>query len=177
MNWSFVVTFLSGGLAGAFVKHLIDMYRNRIQKLECQFIEDDVISRLPVTFDTGQHQNLHSKKFIIKNTTNRDIESIKVVFEFEPQSIITKWRSYSKAGQDIPKGRITSEKNECYFVLKYINRGEEVEVYFEIANINQDVINVTEMDCTGIKVKLTDRRRSRPIQTLKVVEKRSLNAA
>jgi hypothetical protein len=170
-------SFLTGGLAGAIVNNTISSYKNRIQKFECCYVDDDIISKLPIDFGETKHSNLHSKKFIITNTTNRDLDSIKVIFEFESSSVVTKWTSYSKAGANIPKGKIYSKKNECHFVLKHFNRNEKVEVYLEIGNITEDKFNVTEQNITGVQVKFKDKRKSKSARPVKMVEKKELKTS
>ena len=173
-TWKLIVSFFSGGLAGALFNHLVSRQKNKIQKLECHYLEDEIISKLPIAFGDLTHNNLQSKKFLIKNTTNQDISQIKIVFEFESESVVTKWGSYSKAGSNIPKGKIYSKKNECQFVLKHFNREETVEVYLEIGNVNEDKFNITELNITGIKIKYLDKRKPNAKNIVKMVEKREL---
>lgn len=170
-----VVSFLTGGLAGAILNNVISSYKNRIQKLECCYVDDDIISKLPIEFGETKHDNLHSKSFVITNTTNIDIEQIKVIFEFEPTSVVTKWTSYSKAGANIPKGRTYTKKNECHFVIKNFNRKEKIEISLEIGNISEDKFNVTELNVTGIKIKFRDKRKPKSARPVKMVEKKELN--
>lgn len=172
-----IVSFLSGGLAGAILNNIITAHKNKIQKLECCYIDDDIISKLPIDFGDTKHDNLHSKSFVITNTTNQDIEQIKIIFEFEPQAVVTKSTSYSKAGTNIPKGKVYSKKNECQFVLKNFNRKEKVEIDLEIANITEDKFNVTELNVKGIKVNFKDKRTSKAARPVKMVEKRELKAS
>lgn len=174
IDWKLVVTFCSGGLAGAFAKHFLDKYNNKIQRLDCHYIEDEVISKLPIAYEDTTHDNLHAKKFKIFNTTNKDIAEVKIVFSFEPQAIIAKCNSYSKAGADVPKGKL-NKKNECSFVIKNFNREEFVEVYFEIGNVQQDIFNIIELDIIGVKVRYLDKRKSKQKKPVKLVEKRDLN--
>lgn len=168
-----VGSFLSGGLAGALFNHFVAKYKNRIQQLCCYYTDDEIISKLPISFGDTTHENLQSKKFVIKNTTNKDIDSIKVIFEFESQAIVTKWNTYSKAGHNIPKGNIYNKKNECHFVLKHLNRGEEVEINLEIGNITKEEFNVIEQNITGIKIRYIDKRKPRQSKPVKMVEKKS----
>jgi hypothetical protein len=172
-----VLTFISGGFAGAIFKTIVDSHNNKIQKLDCNYIEDEVISKLPINVGDTTHNNLHSKKFIIVNTTNRDITEIKIVFSFEPTAIVAKWNSYSKAGVDIPKGNVYAKRNECHFVIKHFNRNEEIEVNLEIANVNEDKFNITELNITGVKVRYVDKRKAKAKKVVKLVEKRDLNAS
>lgn len=172
-----IVSFLSGGLAGAILNNVIIHRRNRIQKLECCYVDDDIISKLPIDFGDTKHENLHSKSFVITNTTNKDIDQVKVIFEFEAQAVVTKSTSYSKAGTNIPKGKVYSKKNECQFVLKNFNRKEKVEIELEIANITEDKLNVTELNVTGIKIDFKDKRTAKAARPVKMVEKKELKAS
>lgn len=170
-----VISFIGGGFAGAIFKTIVDNHNNKIQKLDCNYIEDEVISKLPINVGNKMHNNLHSKKFKIVNTTNRDITEIKIVFSFEPTAIVAKWNSYSKAGVDIPKGNVYGKRNECHFVIKNFNRKEEIEVNLEIADLNEDKFNVTELNITGVKVRYVDKRKDKAKKVVKLVEKRDLN--
>jgi uncharacterized protein YbbC (DUF1343 family) len=119
MNWSYITTFLSGGFAGAVFKHLIDTQRNKIQVIQCHYTDDEIISKVPVTFSIGQHENLYKKDFKIINTTNKDIAVINITFTFEPAANITKVQVRSKWGLDVPKGKIKSgKKNEYILPIK-----------------------------------------------------------
>jgi hypothetical protein len=173
-----IVSFISGGLAGAVFNHFLSTRKNRIQKLCCYYEEDEVISKLPISFGNTTHSNLQSKKFVLMNTTNRDIEHMKIVFEFESQAFVTKWKTYSKAGNDIPKGIIANSKqNECSFVIKHLNRNEKIEIYLEIGNIIDDKFNITELNITGIKIKYVDKRKPKEKKPVKIVEKKELTAS
>ncbi|ERJ91365.1 hypothetical protein HMPREF1990_00044 [Porphyromonas gingivalis W4087] len=169
-----IVSFLSGGFAGSLLTYFVNNHKNKIQELCCYYIEDEIISKLPISFGNTTHDNLQSKRFMIKNTTNRDIDSIKIVFEFESKAVVTRWKTSSKAGNDIPKGKIYEKKNECSFVVKHFNRGEEIEIYLEIGNVEEDKFNITEQNITGIKVKYVDKRKPRERKPVKMVEKKDL---
>lgn len=171
-----VVSFLTGGLAGAILNNLIINHKNKIQKLECSYVDDDIISKLPVEFGQTKHENLHSKSFEITNTTNKDITEIKIIFEFETTAVVTKWVSYSKAGVNIPKGKTFNKKNECQFLIKHFNRNEKIEITLEIANVSEDKFNVTELNVTGIKVDFKDKRKAKAARPVKMVEKKELKA-
>ena len=176
MNLSYIITFISGGLAGAVFKYLIDNYRNKIQIIKCHYVDDETISKIPATFATGQHENLHSKEFKIINTTNRDIPNITITFTFEPLAEITKVQTTSKLGIDEPKGKIKKgKKNECYFTIKNFNRKDEIEVYLEVANLDKHDFNIQESNCIGIKVKWMDKRKTKANKTVKMVRKADLN--
>ena len=171
-----IASFLTGGLAGAGLKHYLDYRKNKIQKLECHYLEDEVISKLPIVYEDTTHNNLHRKTFKIINTTNTDIPEIKVIFSFPKKSIVAKWKSYSKAGDNIPKGKIYSKKNECQFVVKHFNRKEEIEIILEIGNLSDDKFNITELNITGVKIKYVDKRTDTKKRPVKMVEKRELSS-
>lgn len=176
MNWSYVLTFVSGGFAGAIFKHFVDNYRNRIQTIDCHFVNDDTISKIPATFSTGQHDNLFSKEFKIINTTNRDIPTINIAFTFEPLAEITKIQSSSKWGIDVPKGKVKNgKKNECIFSIKNFNRKDVVDVYLEVANLNTHDFNIQDSNCLGVQVKWHDKRKTKANKTVKMVRKTELN--
>lgn len=169
-----IVSFLGGGLAGSLFNNLYTNHKNKIQLLNCYYIEDEVISKIPVTFQEQTHNNLQSKKFKIKNTTNKDINEMKVVFAFEQNAIITNFKSFSKAGQDIPRGKIYNKKNEIAFVIKHFNRNDIIEVELEISNIKEEILNITEMNITGIKINFIDQRKPNTKKPVKIVQKREL---
>lgn len=177
MEWlKIVVPFLTGSLGGAFLNNLITNYKNKIQKLQCCYVDDDIISKLPVEFGETKHENLHSKSFEIINSTNMDIPEITINFEFETTAVVTKCVSYSKAGLNIPKGKINNKKNECQFVVTHFNRKDKIEISFEIADITEDKFNVTELKVTGIKIDFKDKRKPKAARPVKMVEKKDLNS-
>jgi len=169
-----IATFISGGLAGNFLNIYNTNKKNKIQYLECHYLEDDIISKLPVEYEQCMHNNLHSKKFKIINTTNKDINEVKVQFSFENQCLVAKCKSYSKAGVDKPKGFVTKNKNECYYKLKNFNRGEEIEIEIEIGNVLKNEFNVTELDILGVKLKYLDKRKQKSNNSVKMVQKKQL---
>lgn len=172
-----IISFFSGGLAGAILNHYIAIQKNKIQHLCCFYTEDEIISKLPISFGDTTHGNLQAKKFIIKNTTNKDIDSIKIIFEFEKHAVVTKCVTYSKAGNNIPKGKISSNGNECSFVIKHFNRKETIDVHFEIGNIIKDIFSITEQNITGVKIKYLDKRKPTQTKQVKMVEKKALHSS
>ena len=169
-----IVSFISGGLAGNILNIFTTNRKNKIQFLECHYLEDDIISKLPVEYEQCIHNNLHSKKFKIVNTTNKDISEVKIQFTFENQCLIAKCKSYSKAGLDKPKGFITKNKNECYYKLKNFNRSEEIEIEIEIGNVLKNEFNVTELDILGVKLKYLDKRKQKSNNSVRMVQKKQL---
>ena len=175
MNWTYLMTFVSGGFFGAVFKHFIDLYRNRIQTIKCHHTADETISKIPATFATRQHDNLYSKDFKIINTTNRDLSILNITFSFEPLAEITKVQTSSKWGIDIPKGKIKhGKKNECILTIKNFNRKDAIEINLEIANLNTHDFNIQESNCLGIQVQWIDKRTTQQNKIVKMVKKAEL---
>lgn len=171
----YVATFISGGVAGTILNNLIANYKNKIQLMNCEYLEDDIISKLPIVYEKDSHQNLHSKKFKITNTTNKDIEQIKLLFSFEEQSKIVKHVCTTKAGVNFPIGKIFKNCNEITYYLKKFNRNETAEFYFEIGNIQDNKFNVTELDILGVKLNYIDKRTNKLKDIVKMVNKKELS--
>lgn len=170
----YIVTFLSGGVVGTIVNNLISNHKNKIQLIQCDYLEDDIISKLPIEYENNSHQNLYSKKFKLENTTNRDIEQIKILFSFEESSKIVKHICTTKAGVNFPVGKIFKSPNEISYIFKKLNRNETAEFYFEIANIIHNEFNITELDILGVKLNYVDKRNNKAKDIVRMVQKKEL---
>lgn len=166
----FILVFLSGSGLTA----LINWFRSRIQKMECHYIDDDTISRVPVTTEAGAHRNIYFKEFKLINTTNRDVKSFRIIFEFGAESRIVKASNFSKIGKDELKPLLKKD-NECYYKVKNFNRGDSIRFSFDIANIATDAFSVTEADCVGFKIVTKDKRKPRSRKS-KIVTKEELQS-
>ncbi len=176
-NLQIIASIVCGGLGGAALTLIVTRIRASLQKMKCHYIDDDVITRIPIIDDQGSHQNRHSKHFKLINTTNKDIEKFRVIFEFDIQSEIISTTNYSKVGLNSFKGVVSRKrKNECSFTIKGFNRTEEIEFKFDIANIDisKDFLNVTEADCTGFKIVVRDKRKKHKKNHGKIVTKSQL---
>ncbi len=174
-NLKLLVTFFSGGALGSVLTIIYHWIRGRIQVMECHYIDDDVISRLPMTTNEGEiHQNIFSKQFLLKNTTNTDHKEFKVIFQFDVSAKILRHTDTTKTGVDRLKKKLL-KPNEYSVSIRNFNRGDEVKFIFEIANITEDLVNVTEDNCIGFKVKVKDVRKARIKSKLTLVEKTRLN--
>jgi hypothetical protein len=170
-----IITFLSGGAFGSVLTMVVNHYKGRIQTMECHYIDDDVISRLPIPIEGGgAHENIFSKQFMLKNTTNTDHKVFRVIFEFDAVAKIIRTTDITKTGVDRLKKKLL-KPNEFAVTIKNFNRKDEVKFIFEIANVTKDQINVTEDDCVGFKVKIIDKRKATLKSKLKVVDKAKLN--
>lgn len=151
---------LGGGLAGSLLTIGVQTRRSRLQKMECDYIEDDVLSKIPVKVNNDVQQNLHCKKFRIINTTNKDIAEFKLFFQFDPLSEITECYSQSKEGYNRQRIRINkTNKNEAEALVKNFNRGDFIEYVFKVANVSENRYYVTEANCVGFKIVCKDKRK------------------
>lgn len=156
-----ILTLLGGGLAGSLVTMFVNDHKNKIQVMECQFLEDDILSKIPQKGINNEiHENLHCKKFKVKNTTNADIKEFQILFQFDNGSIVTDCYSKSKEGYN--KQHIKRDKNENNQAVAYVkqfNRGDEIEYSITVANVSNNQYYVTEAKCTGFKIKCKDKRK------------------
>lgn len=175
MEMSVIMTLLGGGLAGSFVTLITNYYKNKIQVMECQFLEDDVLSKIPQKGINNEiHENLHCKKFKVKNTTNADIKEFQILFQFDNGAIVTDCYSKSKEGynkQHIKKDK--HEDNQAIAYVKQFNRGDVIEYAITVANVSNNQYYVTESKCMGFKIKCKDKRkkseRKKPAQSNQVL--------
>ena len=169
--------YITGGVGGAVITILFNKYKNRIQVMECHYIEEDTISKIPTPVEDGElHKNIYSKQFVLKNTTNCDHKTFRVIFEFDITAKIIRHTDISKSGIDRLKKRLL-KPNEYSVNIQNFNRGDEVKFIFEIANLNNDEINVTEDNCVGFKIKLKDKRKAQLKSKLTHVDKEKINSA
>jgi hypothetical protein len=171
-----VLPYITGGVGGAGITILYNKFKNRIQVMECHYIDEDTISKIPTTVEDGEtHQNIYSKQFVLKNTTNCDHKTFRVIFEFDITAKIIRHTDISKSGIDRLKKRLL-KPNEYSVNIQNFNRGDAIKFIFEIANLKNDEINVTEDNCLGFKVKLKDKRKAQLKSKLTHVDKEKINA-
>lgn len=157
-----IILTLLGGLGGSLLTLGYNSLRNRLQIMQCHYLEDDVLSKIPQrNEDDTICQNVHFKRFQIKNTTNKDIADFKVLFQFDATSKIMECYSKSKEGFNRQKIRVSKHnKNEAEAFVRNFNRGDAIEYFFQIANIKDNSYYVTECNCTGFKIRCKDKRRN-----------------
>lgn len=154
-----IFPYLLGGIGGATLTIFYSKWSNRIQKMICCYVDDDVITKIPVMSESGeQHNNIYTKEFRLKNTTSIDITSFRIIFEFDADAKIIKQSSYCKTGKENIKPK-NKKPNECSYIIKNFNRNDEFRFYIDIANVSKDHYNVTEADCKGIKIVVKDKRK------------------
>jgi hypothetical protein len=171
-----IIPYLLGGIGGAFITMLFNMWKTRIQKMECHYINEDVMSKLPITAEEGiTHSNIYTKQFLVINTTNIDHKEFRLLFEFDSSAKILKHTNISKSGANKYKSRLLKE-NEYSVAIKNLNRKDQVKFVFEIANISDNYVNITEDNCIGFKIILKDKRASKVPSKLTFVSKEIINA-
>lgn len=170
-----VLPYVTGGVGGAGITILYNKYKSRIQVMECHYIDEDTISKIPTAVEDGElHQNIYSKQFVLKNTTNSDYKTFRVIFEFDNTAKIIRHTDITKSGIDRLKKKLL-KPNEYSVTIQNFNRGDTVKFIFEIANLNKDEINVTEDNCIGFKINLKDKRKAQLKSKLTQVDKEKIN--
>lgn len=171
-----ILPFLTGGVFGTIITIIYNNHKNKIQKMYCHCIDEDIMSKIPITIDDGiTHQNIYTKEFLLKNTTNKDQNDFQIIFEFDTTAIILKHTNISKVGVDHFKSRLVKE-NEYLARIKNFNRNDKVKFIFEIANISDNHINITEAKCTGFKIIHKDKRKNKKASKLTFVSKEELSS-
>ena len=166
-----ILSHLGSLFSGSVITMLINKYANRIQIIQCYYLDEDIMSKIPVSNPTGIiHSNIFTKKFEIVNTTNKDLSEFKLIFEFDASSKILSSIDISKTGSNKFKKKKLKE-NEVSFVIKNFNRKDKVSFVFEIADITDNHISVVEDNCIGIKVVLQDKRSAKVPSKLLLKEK------
>lgn len=154
-----IVVGVGSAVIGSLVTFVYQNYSGRIQKMKCIYMEDDVLSKIPQKDADGDvTQNLHKKHFLLINTTNRDIEEFKVVFQFEETALIKEAYSRSKEGINhqivVKNKRLT---NQADATVKNFNRNDKIDFYITVANVNENNWYVSESDALGFKIVCEDK--------------------
>lgn len=171
----YAISIVCGGFGGSVLTNLISNHKNRLQKMECYYVEDDILSKIPQKNEENEvQQNLHCKRFRVKNTTNKDLPEFKLYFQFDQESMVVECYSRSKEGYDKQKIRPgRTDKNMAIASIRNFNRGDEIEYTIKVANINKNEYYVTESDCIGFKVICkdvrTDSKKSKSTQSNQVL--------
>lgn len=171
-----IVPYLLGGCGGATLNMLYNYNRDRIQKMDCHYIDEDIMSKLPITIQEGIiHNNIYTKEFIIINTTNTDHKEFTIIFEFDTTAKILKHTDISKTGANKFKNKLLKE-NEYSVTIKNFNRNDNAKFIFEIANVTNNYVNVTEDNCVGFKICFKDKRTNIEKSKLTFVSKEKINS-
>lgn len=160
MSWEIVkliITFLGGGFVGALFTQICNWFRNRVQIMQCEYLEDDVQSKIHIKIGKISYNNMHLKKFRINNTTNKDIEKFAVRFVFDHQAMIEDYSSHTKSGRTVVRPN-KDKLNECVLRVNDFNRGDMAEITIRIGNIDKNDYYITELESTGFRIKCIDKR-------------------
>jgi hypothetical protein len=155
------LSLVGGGFVGAIFTQSVNSFKNRTQKMKCYYVDDDVLSKIPVKADNDEiHENVYVKKFKLVNTTNLDVKSFKVIFQFDKAAKVIDCYSVSKEGINKQKIKPNSKiQNEAEAVIKLFNREDEIEFIIKIANVSDNSYYISEFDCLGFKIKCKDKRK------------------
>lgn len=172
-----VLSLCGGGLAGSLLTQLAQRHNRRLQTMKCYYLEDDIQSKIPLAIEDGtMFNNVYIKRFKIRNTTNKDIEHFKVIFQFDNSGCIIDCSTSSKEGVDHHKiKRNFQNKNAAEATINNFNRKDEIEFYFRLGDISNNEYYIKEKDCIGFKIKCIDKRhamkKSKSIQSNTVIIK------
>jgi hypothetical protein len=172
--FSKILPYLLSGIGGALIMLTYNKISARLQKMHCLIHDEDIISKIPVIAEGESHENIYTKTFHLINTTNKDIKSFKVIFEFDANSKIIKNDTFCKEGKNILRPKLT-KPNERTWTIKNFNRKDIIKFYFDIANISKNVINVTESECIGFKIVVKDKRKAKKTENSRIVSKDEIN--
>ena len=167
LQWFF--SGIGGTILGAFINSKYTNYQNRIQKIKCYYLEDEVLLKIPMKDENDViRNNIHCKKFKITNTANRDFDSLKIIFQFDPSAEILECWSIAKEGWNVQKIKPNLiDKNQADANIKSFNRGDSIEYTFKVANISDNKYYVTENKSLGVKIECKDKRKRRKITSKK----------
>lgn len=148
------------GVGGYLLNEFHGKWKNKIQKMKCYYIEDDILSKIPGVYDNNiMHENIYCKKYKLVNTTNKDISEFKVIFQFDASAEILDCYSQSKEGYNRQRIRPNKQnKNEAEAIVKNFNRNDAIEYVFRIANISDNAYYITECNSIGFKIDCVDKR-------------------
>lgn len=168
--------YFLGGIGGTVLTVLFNTYKGRIQKMYCYYIDEDIMSKLPIRVQEGiVHNNIYTKQFLLTNTTNIDYTEFRVIFEFDSTAKILRHTDISKTGANKFKKKLLKD-NEYSITIRNFNRGDQVKFIFEIANVSHNYVNVTEDNCTGFKICFKDKRTNKIKSKLTFVSKEEINS-
>jgi len=172
METTTIITLISGGLGGALLTNLWNKYNNKKQIMYCHLLYEEIISKIPVA-EKGAQKNIHTKEFRLTNTTNKDIESFIIIFEFDADAKILKQDTFCKLGKNKIKPK-NAKQNEVQFRIRKFNRKDEIKFFFDIADITKNHYNVTEGDCLGFAIKVKVKKKKGENIGSKIVTKDKL---
>lgn len=150
-----MISEIIAAIVGGLLTYGGSRFTNRLQKMKCHLILDDIQSKISIPIDGIVYNNVYSKEFLLVNTTSKDIDAFDVIFTFDPASSIIECHSKSKEGIDWHT--ISQDKrnpNIAIAKVKDFNRKDEISFFFRVGNVTDNQCVCTESGCTGFKIKL-----------------------
>ena len=161
----YVVTFISGGLGGAYLTRRFELKDRKVQK-EKEKVPDTILLEqiedkqgfTPIG-DGNHHVPKAYKRFLLTNTSSINIKKCKLIFEFDKFSAIANYKIIT------PKGKyqclfVEGTKIKYVFEIKDFNKTNVIEFQFE-----QEILNITGeekgvenfwaaflVDCKGVEL-------------------------
>lgn len=160
----YIITLAAGGLAGAIITRFFVLRDRRLKKLTLKAVKEEVLSMIPLSVNNKTYNNLIYKEFELVNETDRDYDSIDIVFEFDKESEVISEENHSKLGINKCEKTVT-KPSECLYHLKNFNRGQSIIFKFKVAGITQNFFSAV-IDTIGVEL---------DIIPVKAVEKPSLS--
>lgn len=177
MVWlGYIISFVSGGLAGAFVNRFFMLRDRAIKKLILHIKEEEVKSIVPILISGKEYKNLIYKKFRLINSSGVDFPTIDIVFEFDTESSIIKKEVHSKKHGKNKFESTLRKDSELVFHLKNFNRDQEIDFIFEVANISRNFFCAVVDNCgVEIIIKNSKNVRQSSLKTTEIVDKIDLD--
>ena len=160
----YIITLIGGGLAGAIITRFFVLRDRRLKKLTLKAVKEEVLSIIPLSLNNKTYTNLIYKEFELVNVTDKDYDSIDIVFEFDKESEVVSEENHSKLGINKCNKTIT-KPSECLYHLKNFNRSQSIIFKFKVGGITQNFFSAV-VDTIGVEL---------DIIPVKAVEKPSLS--
>src|SRR3989339_860997 len=149
----YIISFISGGLAGTFAARYFFIKDRKIQFLILKTTHQEVKSILPIVVNGQTYQNIIYKKMILINKTNQDQPQIDIVFAFDKNSKLVSHCCTSKVfGKNCYKNTVRSI-NEIVFHITNFNRKKEITFEFEIGDIVEGKISVYVDNICSVEIR------------------------
>lgn len=162
-TFKLIMPYLTGGARGAIITLCVNWFRNRVKTMQCKYVDDEVLSKLPIKQEDGiEHSNIYCKHFELSNTTGSDIEKFTIVFQFDSTSTILEYNNITKSGANKHSMKRTQvNPNECKATITNFIRKDTIRFTFKIANVTNGEYYITEDDCIKFKIKHKDCRKKK----------------
>ena len=153
-----IIRIIGGIIGGIGTPILLYRWRNRVQTIECHYIESCELETIPIK-NLELPKTLYSQIYIIKNTTRENFNHLEVEFKFHNLSHIQKcYRRFRNDSKEISNGCVGD--NILQNKIDVFNQGDKVEYRFTITNIvDEHKCCVNILNIPGVKIKCIDKRK------------------